>query len=539
MESFAGDLSEMRRTPLSAAHVDALRRAGRTQTFAKGDMVGDIGEPITAFHYILRGEIEVVDPVTLERYLPNTLGATQFTGEISLLTGGVQTLAMRAAQETDVIVLDRTALLALMAQIPEMSDIIITVFSARRRRQIEAGDTALGLIGADEDKAIGHIATFASRNKIPYRTARIGSDEARQMCSACGLSGDEPAVILGDTKLDDPTPLSLARLLKLDLRIEDDAVFDVLIVGGGPAGVAAAVYAGAEGLRAMVVEDIAIGGQAGTSSRIENYMGFPTGISGADLVWRGEIQAMKFGTRFAMPHRVTSLRARDDGVFEACVDDGTRVCAQAVVVATGVQYRRLPLAGLAALEGVGVYYAATEIEARRCANTDAIVVGGGNSAGQAAMYLSRSARHVHVVVRGTSLAESMSDYLTNRLKADPAITVHYETEIAALHGTDRLERVTLAQRDGTHTEIDSCGLFIMVGATPHTGWLSGLVALDAGGYVLTGAEAGADSPYATSRAGIFAVGDVRAGSVKRVASAVGEGSVVISKVWDVVKSGSR
>jgi thioredoxin reductase (NADPH) len=319
--------------------------------------------------------------------------------------------------------------------------------------------------------------------------------------------------------------------------VDADKVFDVLIVGGGPAGVAAGVYAGAEGLRALVVEDLTIGGQAGTSSRIENYMGFPTGISGADLVWRGEVQAMKFGTQFAVPRRVAALEKRAaDGVFCATLDDGAIVCAKAVIVATGVQSRRLPIPRLEDFEGVGIYYAATDVEARYCRETDAVVVGGGNSAGQAAMYLSRTAAHVHVLVRGDSLAASMSDYLLSRLEADPAITIHYQTQISALHGERHLEQVTVRNSaTGEDRVIDARAAFIMVGAAPNTGWLSGLVDLDDKGFVLTGQGVGKASPFETSHPGIFAVGDVRAGSVKRVASAVGEGSVAISKVWDFVR----
>ena len=322
-------------------------------------------------------------------------------------------------------------------------------------------------------------------------------------------------------------------MLGLNLDLIDDETFDVLIVGGGPAGVAAGVYAGAEGLCALVCEDIAIGGQAGTSSRIENYMGFPTGISGADLVWRGEVQAMKFGTRFAMPRRVASLDRLEDGSFCATFDTGQRVRARAAVVATGVQYRRLPIDRLAELEGAGVYYAATEVEARYCKGTEAVIIGGGNSAGQAAMFLSRSASCVRLLVRGKSLAASMSSYLSSRLEADTAITIDYAAEVTELHGTDHLEAVTIRDvKTGETRVVATRALFIMVGAAPNTAWLSGLVDLDDKGFVLTGPAAGAASPYATSHPGIFAVGDVRAGSVKRVASSVGEGSVVISKVWD-------
>jgi thioredoxin reductase (NADPH) len=286
----------------------------------------------------------------------------------------------------------------------------------------------------------------------------------------------------------------------------------------------------------LVVEDVAIGGQAGTSSRIENYMGFPTGISGADLVWRGEVQAMKFGTRFAMPRRVVLLEKLEDGIFRATFDNGEHVRAKAVVVSTGVQYRRLPLERLADFEGAGVYYAATEMEARYCKGTDAVIIGGGNSAGQAAMFLSRSARSVRLLVRGSSLAASMSSYLSSRLDADPAITIEYGAEVSALHGADHLEALTIRDvKTGGSRVVDTRALFVMVGAAPNTDWLSGLVKLDDKGFVITGASAGSGaSPFATSLPGIFAVGDVRAGSVKRVASSVGEGSVVIAKVWEFV-----
>jgi thioredoxin reductase (NADPH) len=345
-------------------------------------------------------------------------------------------------------------------------------------------------------------------------------------------------VIFGRTVLTDPTPDKVAQLLGLSLDFKNDEAFDLLIVGGGPAGVAAGVYAGAEGLRALVVEDAAIGGQAGTSSRIENYMGFPTGISGADLVWRGEVQALKFGTRFAMPRRVALLQRLEDENFCATFDNGQRIRAKAVVVATGVQYRRLPLDRLADFEGSGVYYAATEIEARYCRGTEVVIIGGGNSAGQAAMFLSRSALSVRVLVRGSSLAASMSSYLSSRLDADPRITVEYNAEVSALHGAQHLESLTIRDvKSGATRTLETCALFIMVGAAPNTEWLANMVKLDDKGYVVTGLGAGsAASLFATSLPGVFAVGDVRAGSVKRVASSVGEGSVVISKVWEFINS---
>ena len=539
METIGADLRQMQRIPLAASHVDAMRAAGKIVTYAAGTMVARPGELVDRFVYVEEGEIEVVNPYTDLRHLPSTLGPTQFMGEISFLNGGSWSMPMRAVRETRVIEVPREAMLTLMAQIPEMSDIIITVFSARRRRQLDDRDSSLRLIGEDEDRNVRRIAEFANRNRIPYTSVLLGSPEAQATAISSSIDPNRPAVIFGrGGVIADPTPDRVARLLGLNLDFKDDENFDVLIVGGGPAGVAAGVYAGAEGLCALVVEDVAIGGQAGTSSRIENYMGFPTGISGADLVWRGEVQAMKFGTRFAMPRRVVLLERLEDGSFCATFDNGQRVQAKAVVVATGVQYRRLPLERLTDFEGAGVYYAATEIEARYCKGTEAIIIGGGNSAGQAAMFLSRSASCVRLLVRGNSLAASMSSYLSSRLEADPRISIEYGAEVSELQGAEHLQSVSIRDvKTGSSRSVDTRAMFVMVGAAPNTEWLSGLVNLDGKGYVLTGhSPAAAASPFATSMPGVFAVGDVRAGSVKRVASSVGEGSVVISKVWEFVNA---
>jgi thioredoxin reductase (NADPH) len=537
VETIGGDLRQMQRIPLAAAHVEALRAAGKIATYPAGAFLARPGAPIDRFVYVEDGEIEVVDPYTGERHFPSTLGPTQFMGEISFLNGGVWSVPMRAVRDTRVVEVPRETMLTLMSQIPEMSDIIITVFSARRRRQLDDPDASLRLIGEDEDRDVRRVAEFANRNRIPYRSLPLRSPEAEATARSCSIAPAVPAVIFGrHVIVSDPTPDKVAQLLGLYLDFRDDEKFDLLIVGGGPAGVAAGVYAGAEGLCALVVEDVAIGGQAGASSRIENYMGFPTGISGADLVWRGEVQAMKFGTRFAMPRRVVLLERVEDETFCATFDNGQRVRAKAVVVATGVQYRRLPLDRLPDFEGAGIYYAATEMEARYCKGTEAVIIGGGNSAGQAAMFLSRSARCVRVLVRGSSLAASMSSYLSSRLEADPGITIEYGAEVSALHGADQLEGITIRDaKTGSSRVVDTRALFVMVGAAPNTEWLSGLVKLDDKGFVITGSAAGsAASPFATSLPGIFAVGDVRAGSVKRVASSVGEGSVVISKVWEHV-----
>ncbi len=527
MESAAVDLATYVRTPLAAAHVARLREVGEIVHFAAGETLVAFGAPNEAFFYILEGEAAAWDEVTGQRYGNATLGPTQFTGEMSFLSGGTAQLTNRAVTALTAIRVPRAVMLRALADIPEMSDIVVTVFAARRRRLIESGQAGLTLIGPEADRDVRRVEAFAAQNRIPYRAHALGSAEALALAQRCGVPADRGVVMLGERNvIPNPTPRSVARHFGLDQAVDDGAAFDVVIVGAGPAGLAAAVYAGAEGLRALVVDETAVGGQAATSSRIENYMGFPTGISGADLCTRGEIQALKFGTRFALPRRVTGVAQETSG-FALTLDDGVAVQARALVVATGVQYRRMPLERLAHFEGAGVSYAATDLEARHLGGRSAVVVGGGNSAGQAAMFLSRKAQQVHLVVRGTSLAASMSDYLVERIRNNSAITLHFGAEVTALHGEEALQAVTLRQA-GADRRLEAGGLFVMVGAAPNTGWLQGLVQLDDKGFVIT------SDGYATSCPGIFAVGDVRAGSVKRVASSVGEGSVVISKVWEWV-----
>ena len=545
MESLARDLAEMQRTPLTADHVRRIRRIGRERTWRAGEIVQRPGDPADTFLYLDEGRIEVLDPYTGKREIDATLGAGQFMGEVTFLQGGSWFLTMRAVEDVRAIEVDREPMLELMRDVPEMSDIIVTVFAARRRRVLEAGDSALTIVGAETDRQMRRIEAFVGRNRIPARTYELTSEQARTLARRCGVEEGLPFVVFGDDQVvADATPRAVAHHLGMDLELASGEPVDLLVVGGGPAGVAAGVYAGAEGLSALVVEDLTVGGQAGTSSRIENYMGFPTGISGADLCWRGEIQAMRFGTRFAVPRRARRIE-RTEGGF--CVDlgDGDEVCARAVVVATGVQYRRLPLDRLEEFEGAGIYYAATDVEARFCRNTEVVVIGGGNSAGQAAMFLSRTARHVHVLVRGEGLADSMSDYLLTRLEREGRVTIHYRTEITALHGEDSLEGVTIRDKAvGEDWRLDTRAVFVMVGAAPNTAWLEGLVRLDRKGFVLTGPEVGAEDYFATSQPGIYAVGDVRAASVKRVASAVGEGSVVVSQVYahlegELARAGQR
>jgi thioredoxin reductase (NADPH) len=530
LDSLAEDLTTMVRRPLLPGHVETLKRNGTLEDIAAGTIVLHAGDPMDHFSYVVTGEVELFDPETGSRVGVAALGPGQFMGDIGFLAGSRSLYHMRASRDTQLLRVPRQIMLDLMSANPEMSDIVVSIFAARRRGQLERGTSALTIVGRHDDRQVRDVLAFAGRNRIPIQQFDPGSAAAQECATLCAIDGNRPFVLLGKNEILEPTAAAIANRLGLALPVTEDRLYDVAIVGGGPAGIAAGVYAGAEGLCAIVIENLTIGGQAGTSSRIENYMGFPTGISGADLCWRGEVQAMKFGTRFAMPHRVSAL---DDstGDYRLTLDDGHIVSARAVVVATGVQYRRMPVDRLEAFENAGVFYAATEVEARYCRDCAVVIIGGGNSAGQAAMFLSRGAHHVHVLVRGTSLAASMSSYLADRLAKDPAITVHYETELTALHGDDQLAGVTLRRRDGHISEIPAKAVFVMVGAAPNTDWLKDCVTLDSAGFVRTGPEVGGASPHATSRPGIFAVGDVRAGSVKRVASGVGEGSVVISEVW--------
>ena len=542
MESLAEDLATMVRRPLSDAHVAAIRRIGDERVIPADTVFVHTGDAADQFFYVLEGGFQLWDEARDAPLNAAILGAGQFIGEIAFLTGGRMLYTMRSVGPALIIAAPRDAMLRLMAAEPEMSDIVVSVFAARRRAMLERPTTALTVVGPADDRRVRAVAAFAARNKLPLTLIDPATEAAADWGQACAFApADGPKVIFGATEvLSDCTPLAIAERIGIAFTPTETA-FDVVIVGGGPAGVSAAVYAGAEGLTALVIEDLAIGGQAGTSSRIENYMGFPTGISGADLCFRGEVQAMKFGTKFAIPHRVTGIDL-DEAGWCLTLDNGARVLARSVIVATGVEYRRLPLDRLETFEGAGIYYAATEVEARYCHQTEVVVIGGGNSAGQAAMFLSRTAKHVHVLVRGGSLADSMSAYLVERLAKTANVTIHYRTAVTALEGETSLQSVRIrSAEDGQDWVLNARAVFVMVGAAPNTGWLQGRVAVDRQGFVLTGGEAGPDAAargrYATSCPGIFAVGDVRAGSVKRVASGVGEGSVVISEVWRHLNAG--
>lgn len=514
---------------LDPAVIAQLRDAGETRPVRQGDVLFEVGQDGYDFIYIEHGTLAIIDRAS--DHVVTTIDSGNFAGEIGMLKGQKTFLACEAYEDGQVVIVPLATLRELIATVPEIADAVVGAYAARRRLLMAWGEGALTILGDDDDDEALRLREFASRNRIPYRwVERVDTKAIADLAATFDLPERGAAVVTARAQvLDRPTPRALAAAIGLDLVADTETLFDVVVVGAGPAGLAASVYAASEGLRVLVVEDTAIGGQAGTSSRIENYLGFPKGISGGDLAYLGEVQAIKFGARITTPRRAIKLR-RKDAAFEIELDDGSCVQARSVVLANGVQYRRLPLDRLGAFEGRGVYYAATELEARFCRGTEAVIVGGGNSAGQAAMFLSRHATLTHVVVRGDGLAATMSAYLSNRILNDSRIRLWTQTEVARLDGGDRLERLSLRNREtGVEDTVDTRALFIMVGAAPNTDWLDGQLALDDKGFVRTGADAGDGlSSYATSQPGVFAVGDIRSGSVKRVASAVGEGSVVVS-----------
>jgi thioredoxin reductase (NADPH) len=409
----------------------------------------------------------------------------------------------------------------------------VTAFAARRQLLMRSAAATLTLIGPENAGCIERLQEFTTRNLIPSRLLDPADPAAVAILSRFGVH-DGPHVwvlVRGQKLLQDPSTLELAGAIGLDLAVKQDAPADLIVIGAGPAGLSAAVYGASEGLGTIVIDNLAIGGQAGTSSRIENYLGFPTGVSGGDLAFLAEVQAIKFGARVTVPRQAVRV-GREDGLFAVWLDDETVVRGRSVILATGVRYRTLGLLEEEAFAGNGVYYAATELEARRCRSGPVIVIGAGNSAGQAAMFLSDTSSVVHLVCRGPDLARSMSHYLITRLEHTPNVRIHTDSTVSALRGDEHIASATIANAQGGEEDVPVCGLFVLIGADPLTAWLGEMVGLDDHGFILTGPEAAAaaSSPFQTSHPGIFAVGDVRSGSVKRVASAVGEGSVVVQAV---------
>ncbi|MFD3492625.1 FAD-dependent oxidoreductase [Streptomyces sp. NPDC058690] len=507
------------------------------------------------FYLVLDGQIDLYDECPGDprrhRHIV-TYSRHQYTGELALLNGQTSLVRTVARGGTRVVRLTPAQLRSLLAEEPEIARTVLRSFILRRRSYIQHGVGSLMVAGDPSEGRVLGIITFLRRNGYPFTVIDTRHPEGRTELAGRGVDPGAvlPVVLYGQGEYAaDPDPRHLAGLLGLTDTLESGQVFDVAVVGAGPAGLAAAVYAASEGLLTIVIESDAPGGQAGTSSMIENYLGFPLGLSGQSLASRAEVQARKFGARIALPCTVRQLDC-STRPFTLRLDDGNSVRSRTVVVATGAKYRRLNVAGLERFEQNGVHYAATSLEAALCSDAEVVVVGGANSAGQAAVFLSQHAHHVHMLVRGDSLSATLSHYLRERIDAAPRITVHVRTEIAELEGSHCLEQVHwVNRRTGERTVKPVAGAFLMLGAVPNTVWLHGCLDLDTHGFVRVGPEAapaGGETEDAscwgalqTSVPGVFAVGDVRAGSVKRVASAVGEGAMVISAVHEALANVDR
>ncbi|KQO57624.1 MULTISPECIES: FAD-dependent oxidoreductase [unclassified Methylobacterium] len=510
---------------------------GTEEILPEGSLIFTRGQRRVDFFLVLAGRIEMfeTDHDGVDRvFVVHTEG--QFTGELDLFNDREILVSGRTVVETRVVRIDRAAFRRLVTAEPDIGEIIMRAFILRRVGLIRHGRGGVVLIGPGHQRETLRLERFLVRNAYPHRILDTAGDPAsRHALDGFGLiEADLPVVIApGAAVMRNPTNAALADALGLTEAIDPGRIYDVAVIGAGPAGLAAAVYAASEGLDTIVIEGLAPGGQAGTSSKIENYLGFPTGISGQALAGRAQVQAQKFGARLAISRMATGLDC-GGSPFRVILEDGTAVPARAVIAATGARYRRLDLPRYAHFEGQGIHYAATAMEAQLCTGEAVIVVGGGNSAGQAAMFLSRTVAHVHLLVRATGLAATMSDYLVQRIASSPRITLHTQTEITALLGEDTLTSVTWTDRSSGISETKAIGnVFVMIGALPNTGWLSDCLGLDPKGFVPTGLRSDgmpAASPYATTVPGLYAVGDVRAGSVKRVASGVGEGSVVVQAV---------
>lgn len=511
-----------------------LESVGQVVRPQQGALMWDAGD-IYDLYVVVTGGVGLVD--RRENRVAFVVEAGDFVGELGMLMGQPAFLAGVALADTELLRVRIEDLRRLLATSVELGDAVLSALDARRRLLTRWGEGGLVFAG-DGEQDLHRLQGFAERNHIPYRTV-LRSDQRSwaEVAATCSLPDRGMAVVTGSGQvLIEPTSRDLAAAVGLDLcGLHDDPSCDLLVVGAGPAGLAAAVYGASEGLDVIVVDDVAPGGQAGTSSRIENYLGFPRGIAGSELARLALLQAVKFGARLVAPRSVTGL-ARTSGGFEVRLDDQTNVAARAVVVASGVQYRRLDaIPGVAALEGHGVYYAATDLEARACFGQQVVVVGGANSAGQAALFLAQHADMVHVLVRRDGLADTMSSYLAQRLTHHERITIHPNSRLTSVAGGNRLTELTWRdERTRQDVRLEAGGLFLMIGAVPRTAWLRETgVELDGHGFVVT------RGTFATSIPGLYAVGDARAKSVKRVASAVGEGSVVISAVHAHLREGSQ
>ena len=536
---------------LTANQILRVAAHGRRRPTTRGEILREVEDKSGRFFVVASGDIQALQVSGGTETIIVNLDPGDFSGEANLIAGRPAILRLRVGEPGEVIELRRDDLLALVQTDAELSEILMRTFLLRRGWLIARDVGAAIVLGSTYNAGTLRIRGFLTRNGHPHQFVDLERDaDAQELFDRFRIGIDEIPIVIcsGNTVLRNPTNAQVAMGLGFNEEADPSRVSDLLIVGAGPAGLAAAVYGASEGLDVLVLESNVPGGQAGSSSWIENYLGFPTGLSGLDLTGRAYAQALKFGAHVLVAKGATRLVC-DGQRYAIESDDGVRLRAHAVIIATGAEYQRPALENLSAFEGTGVYYTATPMEAQLCVAEEVAIVGGGNSAGQAAVFLAATARRVHMLIRGDGLSNTMSRYLIRRIEEDPAIILHTRTQITALEGDKHLERIRWRDdRTGT-SETHAFGrVFIMTGATPNTRWLNGSVALDDKGFVKTGADLSADElakakwplrrpPYLleTSRPGIFAVGDVRSGNVKRVASAVGEGSIAVAFAHQVLR----
>ena len=535
---------------LTPAQIRRVAAHGHVRTVERGEVLVKQGDTSVPFFVVITGELEIVRPSGAYETLVTVHDSGQFTGEVNTLSGRRSLVQMRAINPGKVIELDHQQMLTLVQTDAELGEILMRAFILRRVELIAAGVGDIVLIGSIHSASTLRIKEFLMRNGHPYSYVDLERDpDVQNLLDSFQISASEIPVLIcrGQVVLRNPSNQQIADCLGFNESIDQVQIRDLVIIGAGPSGLAAAVYGASEGLDVLVLETSSPGGQAGSSSRIENYLGFPTGISGQELASRAYLQAQKFGAKMLMA-KATELVC-DRKPYAIQLENGVQISARTVVIATGAQYRRLPLENLSRFEGAGVYYGATFVEAQLCRGEEVIVIGGGNSAGQAAVFLAQTTNRVHMLVRSTGLAESMSRYLIRRIEKSPTIVFQPQTEIVALEGSDHLDSVHW--RNGKTGQIEQHRIrhvFVMTGADPNTRWLNGCIALDAKGFINTGPDISSENlsasgwpltrqPYLleTSLPNVFAVGDVRGGNIKRVASAVGEGSIAISFVHKVLQ----
>jgi thioredoxin reductase (NADPH) len=535
---------------LTPAQVERIAAHGRSRSIDGGEVLVEPGQPIVSFYVITEGQVEIVRPWFGKETVVVIYEPGQFTGEVNMLSGRPAIHRVRARQAGRVIELSRERLLELVQTDSELSELIMRAFIVRRVELIAQGLGDVVLLGSNHCSGTLRVKEFLTRNGHPYAYIDLDRDaDIQNLLDRFHVSAADVPVLIcrGDVVLRNPTNREIAGSLGFNEVIDPAQIRDVVIVGAGPAGLAAAVYAASEGLDVLVLETSAPGGQAGSSSKIENYLGFPTGISGQALAGRAYNQAQKFGAQVMIAKDAKRLDC-ERMPYAVEIDDHGRVLARTVIIATGATYRKPVIDNLTRFENAGVYYGATFMEAQLCRGEDVVVVGGGNSAGQAAVFLAQTASRVYMLVRSAGLAETMSRYLIRRIEENPRIVLRSKTEIVSLEGAEHLDRIRWRGEIGNVEAHDIRHVFLMTGAVPATDWLDGCVMLDENGFIKTGPDLSVEdlaaarwpqarAPYLleTSLPAVFAVGDVRAGNIKRVASAVGEGSIAISFVHQVLR----